>query len=270
MNCADIKSQHIIEFVTQLGASVKPQTASTYVSHLSSIFQLARPAWGYPLDYQAIKDAQLVGRKMGLTAKSDARDRRPTLCELDRILTHFDKRKSRQSAVIPMQNIILAAIFLTRRLEELTLLRWTDLDIANNRILVRDMKHPGAKAGNNIYCNISFPGMQIINTFKKQHDRIMPFNHRSISSTFTWACKTLDIKDLRFHDLRHDGISRLFEMGKTIPQVATVSGHRSWQSLSRYTHILQSGDKYEDWPWIKRLGKLEESSSSTENRCLSS
>jgi integrase len=66
----------------------------------------------------------------------------------------------------------------------------------------------------------------------------------------------LGIENLRFHDLRHDGISRLFELGKTIPQAACVSGHRSWVSLRRYTHIEQSGDKYAQWPFI--AGILEQ------------
>lgn len=57
------------------------------------------------------------------------------------------------------------------------------------------------------------------------------------------------IDDLRFHDLRHTGISRLFEMGRTIPQVACVSAHRSWSSLKRYAHIRQSGDRLTGWSW---------------------
>lgn len=60
----------------------------------------------------------------------------------------------------------------------------------------------------------------------------------------TRACKLLDIKDLRFHDMRHEGVSRLFEMGWNIPHVAAVSGHRSWVGLKRYTHIRETGDKY--------------------------
>jgi integrase len=63
----------------------------------------------------------------------------------------------------------------------------------------------------------------------------------------------LGIEDLRFHDLRHEGVTRLFETGLTIPQVAAVSGHRSWSSLQRYTHIKQTGDKYVDWEWLDRL-----------------
>lgn len=74
---------------------------------------------------------------------------------------------------------------------------------------------------------------------------------RSIAAfAFRDARDLLEIDDLRFHDLRHEGISRLFEMGLNIPHVATVSGHRSWQNLKRYTHIRQSGDKYEGWKWL--------------------
>jgi integrase len=57
----------------------------------------------------------------------------------------------------------------------------------------------------------------------------------------------LEIRDLHFHDLRHDGISRLFELGEKIPAVAAVSGRRSWNSLKRYTHLRRSGDKYAGW-----------------------
>ena len=45
------------------------------------------------------------------------------------------------------------------------------------------------------------------------------------------------INDLRFHDLRHEGICRLFEAGLNIPEVAMISGHLSWQNLKRYTHL---------------------------------
>jgi hypothetical protein len=40
------------------------------------------------------------------------------------------------------------------------------------------------------------------------------------------------------------------KMGKTIPQAASVSGHKSWQSLQRYTHLKQTGDKYAGWEWL--------------------
>jgi integrase len=80
----------------------------------------------------------------------------------------------------------------------------------------------------------------IIELMPRRGDRIFPYSTDAINAAFTRACKVLAIDDLHFHDLRHEGISRLFEMGRTIPQVASVSGHRSWQSLQRYTHLHQT------------------------------
>ena len=45
------------------------------------------------------------------------------------------------------------------------------------------------------------------------------------------------IKDLRFHDLRHEALSRLVEAGLSDLEVATISGHKSIQMLKRYTHL---------------------------------
>jgi integrase len=45
---------------------------------------------------------------------------------------------------------------------------------------------------------------------------------------------------LHFHDLRHEGISRLFESDWNFPQVASVSGHKDWKMLERYTHLRSS------------------------------
>ena len=42
--------------------------------------------------------------------------------------------------------------------------------------------------------------------------------------------------DLRFPDLRHEAISRLLEQGLTIPEAASVSGHKTASMLLRYAH----------------------------------
>jgi integrase len=41
---------------------------------------------------------------------------------------------------------------------------------------------------------------------------------------------------LRFHDLRHEAVSRFFEKGLNMPEVAAISGHRDPRMLMRYTH----------------------------------
>src|SRR5450830_1490738 len=68
-------------------------------------------------------------------------------------------------------------------------------------------------------------------------DLIFPVTEGTVSTIFPRACNALRIVDLKFHDLRHEGVSRLFEQGYSIEQVALVSGHRDWKMLARYTQI---------------------------------
>ncbi len=51
------------------------------------------------------------------------------------------------------------------------------------------------------------------------------------------ALRSANIKGLRFHDLRHEAVSRLVEAGLNDQEVAAISGHKSMQMLKRYTHL---------------------------------
>jgi integrase len=246
--CSTITSADIIAFANQLVSKVTPQTVANYLSHLAAVFAIARPAWGYQLDQNAMKDAFAVAKRLGITSKSRARDRRPTLDELDKLMTHFGERLKRRPSSVPMQKITAFAIFSTRRLEEITRICWNDLDAS--RLLIRDMKNPGEKIGNDVWCDLPPEALQIILSMPKTSEEIFPYSTDAIGAGFTRACQFLGIMDLHFHDLRHDGVSRLFETGLSIPQVASVSGHRAWSSLKRYTHLRQTGDKYVNWKWL--------------------
>ncbi len=254
LRCSQINSVAIVDFAKEkLATGVQAQTVENYLSHLAAIFVIAEPAWGYPLRKDEMESARVVTRRMGLTSKSRHRERRPTLDELDRLLTYFRLHRRWRRTARPMQYIIAFALFSARRQDEITRLLWSDLDEDGGRILVRDMKHPEDKDGNHIWCDIPKPALDIIRLIPRKKAQIFPYRTSTISTAFTRACKVLNIEDLRFHDLRHEGVSRLFEMGLSIPQVATVSGHRSWSSLQRYTHLRKTGDKYANWVWFETL-----------------
>jgi integrase len=191
----------------------------------------------------------IVAKKLGLTQKSRDRDRRPTLDELDQLMAHFLDRSIRRPSSVPMHRVIAFAIFSTRRQEEITRIKWADLDKEGKRVLVRDMKNPGEKIGNDVWCDLPDPALAIIEAMPKHASQIFPYSTDAISAAFTRATRFLGIEDLRFHDLRHEGVSRLFEIGYNVPHAAAVSGHRSWTSLKRYTHLRQTGDKFADWAW---------------------
>lgn len=257
-HCDAITSADIVEFAQEkLNSGVQPQTVSNYLSHLGAVFSIARPAWGFPLNAQAMEDARKVADKLGITGKSRERDRRPTLDELDQLMQHFLDRSRRRPTSIPMHRIIAFAIFSTRRQEEIVRIRWKDLDVEGKRILVRDMKNPGEKIGNDVWCDLQEQALAIIEAMPLIEDEIFPYSTDAISAAFTRACKLLEIEGLHFHDLRHDGVSRLFELGLNIPYVAANSGHRSWTSLKRYTHLRQTGDKYADWTWLAEVTKRD-------------
>ena len=66
---------------------------------------------------------------------------------------------------------------------------------------------------------------------------LFPYDPRSVSASFTRACTALGIEDLHFHDLRHRAAAQFFRMGLGIPQVALLTGHKTWAMLRRYTAI---------------------------------
>lgn len=252
--CSQITSPVIVEFAREkLDTGVKPQTLANYMSHLAAIFTVAQPAWGYRLDKGAMDSAHVVLRRMGLTSRSHMRDRRPTLDELDALMKHFGDVRRRRPSSVNMQMVVAFALFSTRRLEEITRIAWKDLDEEGSRILVRDMKNPGEKIGNDVWCDLPAPALALVRSMPRGDGPIFPYSTDAIGAAFTRACAFLAIKDLHFHDLRHEGVSRLFEMGQNIPHVAAVSGHRAWTSLKRYTHLRQVGDKWAGWPWLSRL-----------------
>ena len=110
--CAQIDSADIVNFAKEkLNTGVSPQTVANYLSHLSAVFTVAGPAWNYPLDERAMRNAMIVAKKLGLSQKSRHRDRRPTLDELDQLMAHFLDRSIRRPSSVPMHRVIAFAIF---------------------------------------------------------------------------------------------------------------------------------------------------------------
>jgi len=247
LKCSDVTSVALVDWVRTLDCS--PPTRLTYVAHLSPIFKVAQAAWGYPLDKQQIEDAKVVLRKLGTTAKSAERTRRPTMEELEKLLDYFRAMKVRQPDCLPMVTLIVFSIFSGRRQGETCRILWKDVE--QGRVLIRQMKDPEKKLTNNVYCDLTPEAQRIIEAQPRTDERVFPCKASSVSMTFMRACLVLGIKDLKFHDLRHEAASRLFEMGLTIPHVAAVTGHVTWQSLQRYSHVRQTGDKYKDWKWLE-------------------
>lgn len=232
---------------------IQPQTVGNDLAHLGAVLSVARPAWGYEVDPQAMLDARRVLKKMGAVTKSVERNRRPTRDELERIIKYFQKVRDARRQEIDMVRVVVFALFSTRRQEEITRIRWDALNDQEQSALITDMENPGQKYGNDVWCHMPDEAWRILQSMPRVADEVFPYNSRSISASFTRACHFLQIEDLHFHDLRHDGVSRLFEKGWDIPRVASVSGHRDWNSMRRYTHLRGKGDPYEGWEMLEEV-----------------
>ena len=254
MPCSEIESKHWTAMAESISAL--PQTRDNYVSHVGAVVKIAEPSWGYPLSHEAFRRASVALRSRGLVGKSAKRDRRPTVGEMDKIVAHFVDRQARVPRANPMTALVVFALFSTRRLDEILRIQWVDLDETHSRVLVRDMKNPGEKVGNHVWCDLPAEALRIIRTMPQADTRIFPFGNDAVGMAFTRAMQFLEIENLHFHDLRHEGVSRLFEMGMTIPQASAVSGHRSWASLQRYAHLRQTGDKWAGWTRLDVLAPL--------------
>lgn len=244
---ARLTSAHLIDHVrARREAGAGPATAGNDLVWLRVLAKVARPAWGIPVSLAVIDDAIAHCRGQRLVARAKQRDRRPTLEELDALLEWFSRGDGR--AEIPMAEVILFAVFSARREGEICALRRDDHD--GDTILVRGVKDP-RKRGISLKASLTPEARAVLERQPDTGELFFPYNPRSVQAAFTRACKMKGIEDLRFHDLRHEAVSRLFELGMTIPQVAQVSGHRIWANLQRYTHLSGPApvDKYAGWKW---------------------
>ena len=80
---------------------------------------------------------------------------------------------------------------------------------------------------------------EILQKQPRNDERVFPFNERSVAAGFQRVRNELGIDDLRYHDLRREGASRLFEKGYSIDEVAQVTGHRNINTLWQvYTELF--------------------------------
>lgn len=225
----ELEAAHIIEHAK--GRKVSPATMTIEIGALRGMLQVAA-TWGVKLSADPVAGAIPILRKMRLVGKPKERDRRPSAGELERLYAYFAANTR-----MPMGDIAEFAIETAMREGEIARVVWDDLDIERKLLTIRDRKDPQNKDGNDQAIPLLGTSLDVILRQPRKDARIFPYHADSITRAWGRACKALGIVDLHFHDLRHEGTSRLFEQGYQIQEVAVVTGHRSWSSLKRYTNL---------------------------------
>ena len=149
------------------------------------------------------------------------------LSELDRLL-----KGCGSSRVWWLEPLIILAIQTGMRRGELLGIQTADLDFE-----ARTLHIPVTKNGHPRTIPLTEKASAVLKASISDSDRIFPPSANAFRLAWERLKRRVGIEDLRFHDLRHEAISRFFEMGLSVPEVALISGHRDYRMLFRYTHL---------------------------------
>jgi integrase/predicted RNase H-like HicB family nuclease len=225
----DITSVDIATYRDQRLATVNPRTKRTLspstirleMSLLSNFFDIARIEWGICGD-NPVTNVRKPKPPPG-------RDRRLTSRE-DRLILRYAFGHSNPQ----LYSIVVLALETAMRQGEILALQWEHINVRS-----RIAHLPETKNGTKRDVPLSSKAVEaLIRLGVKPQGKVFSYTSNGLKSTWRFMIKKLNIADLHFHDLRHEAVSRLFELGTLdMMEVAAISGHKSLSMLKRYTHL---------------------------------
>ena len=213
----------------RLRSGKSASTVKKELAKLSVIYKLAGQEWG-------IGGLENPVLNVARPKEKNSRTRRLEPGELERLL---------KVAPTPVGLLIRLALETAARLGELLALEWRDVNTARRVAVLRGVGGRGTKNGDESRAvPLSSAALAVLQELRALplgiDGRVFYWWAGSDSFNKTWArlCKKAEIEDLRFHDLRHEATSRLFEKGVFEGvEVAAITGHKTLQMLKRYTHL---------------------------------
>ena len=204
----------------RLNSGVSGSSINKELNLLSRVFDIAIKEWQWMDAPNPIK--QVTRPKNG-----KHRQRRPTPKELLRL-----HEECLRSGNLSVWRMIELAIETGMRRSEILSLRWENLSDQE-----RIASLPDTKNGSKRDVPLTQKAAQVIANLPAHTVNIFPTSDFAVRHAWDRLVKRAGIDDLRFHDLRHEAVSRFFEMGLSVPEVALISGHKDYRMLARYTHM---------------------------------
>lgn len=222
VDIATYRDKRLQSINKRTGKTISNATVRLEMSLLSNFFDLARIEWGYTKQPNPCADVRKPKVAPG-------RDRRLTAREERRILRYAHEHKNKE-----LYSIITLALSTAMRQGEILTLRWEHINFKT-----RVAHLPETKNGTKRDIPLSTKAREALMRLDvKTAGPVFMYSKHGFKSTWRYMVKRLEIEDLHFHDLRHEAISRLFELGTLdMMEIAAISGHRSLAMLKRYTHL---------------------------------
>src|SRR5262245_61991454 len=187
---------------------IKASSLKRSLVPIHNLYELAKREWGLPVGDNPVANLKLPPTDV-------RRERRLKAGEWKKLM-----EAAHQSRNQLLLSVIRFAVLTGLRRGELLAARWDDVDWQQRVLIVRLTKngHPRALP-------LTTECLKLLRILPKREERIFPISGNAVRLAWTRLCQRAGIVNLHFHDLRHEAISRFFEKGLTVPEVALLSGH---------------------------------------------
>jgi integrase len=219
LSLARLTPAEIATYRDERRAVVTGSTVRRELGIVRHCLEVARKEWGFVMPTNPVDHIELP-------SPNNPRDRRASAGELDRLLGTCKARGNTWLA-----SIIELAVETGMRRSELLAMRWDDLDCDGRTVRLRRTKN-----GHPRKVPLSARALAIICSTPRLGDTVFVVSANALRLAWERLRRRAGIEGLRFHDLRHEAVSRFFEKGLNMPEVAAISGHRDPRMLMRYTH----------------------------------
>jgi integrase len=218
----------------RLAAGKSADTVRLELSLLSHLFTIAIKEWRLGLIYNPVANIRKPAPARG-------RDRRLGAGEEQALLSACDRHSN------PMLGwIVRIALHTGMRAGEIKSLTRRQVNLERRTVYLSETKNGSARTVPLTREAVAVFRLALANPVRPLDTDLIFFGEpgrdkarRPYEFRPAWhrTLKQADIQGLRFHDLRHEAVSRLVEAGLGDQEVAAISGHKSMQMLRRYTHL---------------------------------
>lgn len=208
---------------------VSANTVRLELAFLSVVFEQCCKEWGLAVSNPV--------RQVRMPKAGKARQRRLEAGEEDALL-----EACKASRAHYLHSFVVLAIETGMRSSEMLGMRWEHANLNNRTVFLPDTKNGSTRT-----VPLSTRALNAIHALPRAiNGRIFSSGYHSIHNAFKLAVTKAQatqpdsetfLRGLRFHDLRHEAVSRLFEKGLNPIEVGMVSGHKTLSMLQRYTHL---------------------------------
>lgn len=218
----------------RLADGLSASTVRLELALLSHLFTVAIKEWRIELVYNPVANIRKPAPHRG-------RDRRLGAEEEKKLLAACDKHSN------PMLGqIVRVALHTGMRAGEIHSLRRSQINLLKRVVTLTESKNGSTRTVPLSNAALAALRTALANPIRPIDTDLVFFGEpgrdgqrRPFEFRPAWyrALTSAEISGLRFHDLRHEAVSRLVEAGLADQEVAAISGHKSMQMLRRYTHL---------------------------------